>query len=135
MPSLFAAWPTLFAQAAPAARPDASIWTTVATFLPVIVLFYFMMIRPQAQQERQRRQMLQALKKNDKVLTESGIFGTVVSIDADSDKVVLRVDDDRGVKMTFLRSKIARVLDAAAEKDKDRDKDKEKEKEKATESA
>jgi preprotein translocase subunit YajC len=91
-------------------------------FLPVIFLFYLLIWRPQQQQEKKRRQMIEAMKKNDKVLTSSGIYGTVVSVDSTADKVVLRVDDDRGVKMVFSKTSVARVLDAAAEKDKDKDK-------------
>ena len=56
--------------------------------------------------------MIDALKKNDKVLTTAGIYGTVVSVDAEHDRVVLRVDDDRGVKVAFTKASIVRVLDA-----------------------
>ena len=45
--------------------------------------------------------MIEALKKNDKVLTAGGIYGTVVSVDPARDRVVLRVDDDKGVKLTI----------------------------------
>jgi preprotein translocase subunit YajC len=89
---------------------------TLLTLLPVVFLFYFMILRPQQQQERKRRQMIEALKKNDRVLTSAGIYGTVVSIDLAADKVVLRVDDDRGVKLVFSKTSVARVVDVAAEK-------------------
>ena len=60
-----------------------------------------MIIRPQQQQEQKRKAMIDALKKNDKVLTTAGIYGTVVSVDANQDRVVLRVDDERGSRSTF----------------------------------
>ncbi len=89
---------------------------TIIMFAPVIVLFYFMILRPQQQQEKRRLQTIQALKKNDRVLTNAGIYGTVVSVDPDSDKIVIRVDDDRGVKMAFSKASIARRIDSESEK-------------------
>ena len=84
--------------------------------LPIPFLFYFMIWLPQQQQEKKRRAMIEALKKNDKVVTAGGIYGTVVSVDPDQDKVVLRIDDDKGVKLTFTRSSVVRVLEASSEK-------------------
>lgn len=91
--------------------------STLFMLMPVIVLFYFMMIRPQQQQERKRKQMVDALKRNDRVLTAAGIYGTVISVDTDADRVVLRVDDDKGVKIPFSKASIVRVLESA-EKEK-----------------
>ena len=84
--------------------------------LPILRLFYFLFIMPQQQQEKKRRAMIDALKKNDKVLTTGGIYGTVMSVDAKNDKVVLRVDDERGVKLAFTKASVARVLESSAEK-------------------
>jgi preprotein translocase subunit YajC len=81
-----------------------------------VLIFYFLLLRPQRQQEQKRRAMIDALKKNDKVLTTGGIYGTVTSVDAASDRVVLRIDDEKGVKVAFSRSSVARVLEPAAEK-------------------
>src|SRR6478609_4552940 len=86
------------APAAPAAPGggDGGIVQTLAPFLPflpAVFLFYFMILRPQQQQERKRRAMIDALKKNDQVLTAAGIYGTVVSVDGKEDKVVLKVGD------------------------------------------
>lgn len=91
----------------------------VIQFLPILLLFYFLMFRPQQQQEKQRRAMLAALKKNDRVLTTGGIYGTIVSIDSDHDRAVLRVDDEKGVRLTVSRSSIARVL-GEPERDKEK---------------
>jgi preprotein translocase subunit YajC len=46
----------------------------------VIAVFYFVMLRPQQQQQQKHKQMLGALKKGDSVITQSGMFGKVVSI-------------------------------------------------------
>lgn len=83
--------------------------------VPVAVL-YFLVLRPQRQQEQKRRAMIDAIKKNDKVVTSGGIYGTVTSVDAAADRVVLRIDDEKGVKVAFSRSAISRVIEPSAEK-------------------
>jgi preprotein translocase subunit YajC len=100
------------AGAKPGADPGGSLWTSFLPFLPVVVLFYLMIIRPQQRQEQTRKQMLAALDRNDRVLTSAGIYGTIVQIDPKTDKVVLRVDDDKGVKLTFSKGSIVRRVDA-----------------------
>jgi preprotein translocase subunit YajC len=92
------------------------------TWLPIYILgffllIYFMILRPQKQQDQKRRAMIDAMKKNDKVLTTGGIYGTVISVDTSQDRVVLRVDDEKGVKVSFTRSSVARVIEAKAEKE------------------
>jgi preprotein translocase subunit YajC len=59
------------------------------------------------------------LKKNDKIVTASGIYGTVVSVDPSGDKLVLRIDDDKGVKLTMSRSSVTRVLEPSSDKGAD----------------
>jgi preprotein translocase subunit YajC len=91
------------------------------TWLPIYLLgffflIYFMILRPQKQQDQKRRAMIDAMKKNDKVLTTGGIYGTVISVDTSQDRVVLRVDDEKGVKVSFARSSVARVIEPPPEK-------------------
>jgi len=131
MPDLLVELPLLFAQDAPAAGGSASLLPFFLYLLPIALWFYLLILRPKQIEDRKRQEMIQALKKNDKVFTTAGIYGTVVSLDPDHDRVVLRVDDDRGVKLTFSRSSVLKVVEPSHEKDKD----KEKEKEKAVESA
>ncbi len=119
MPGSFDAFSPLLAQAAPA-EGGGNPLISLLPFVPAVLLFYFMIIRPQQSEVRRRKEMIDTLKKNDRVLTESGIFGTVVSIDTEANKVVLRVDDERNVRMTFSRASVTRVLDTAAEKDKEK---------------
>jgi preprotein translocase subunit YajC len=84
--------------------------------LPIPFVLYFLIWRPQQQQEKQRRAMIEALKKNDKIVTAGGIYGTVVSVDLAGDKLVVRIDDDKGVKMTMARSSVTRVLETTSDK-------------------
>ena len=78
---------------------------TLAPFVLIFVIFYFFMIRPQQKKQKQIQQMLASLKKGDKVVTNSGMFGTVWGIDDKEKKVVLKFGDD--LKIEFLKSAIA----------------------------
>jgi len=111
MAGLLVDLPLLFAQ-----DGANSTWLPYIYLLPIPFLFYFMIIRPQQQQERKRRAMIDALKKNDKVLTSGGIYGTVISVDTTQDRVVLRIDDEKGVKLACTKSSVARVLESSWEK-------------------
>jgi len=76
-------------------------------FMMVIVLgiFYVMLILPQQRQRKKTQQMLAALKSGDKVITNSGIYGTINGIDGET--VILKIADQ--VKIRILRSAIAQV--------------------------
>jgi preprotein translocase subunit YajC len=74
-----------------------------------LILMYFLMIRPgQKRQDQERVALLSGLKKNDRVLTTAGIYGTVVAISEKEDEVTVRVDDNVRIKM--LKGSIARNL-------------------------
>jgi preprotein translocase subunit YajC len=74
-------------------------------YVPIIAIFYFLIIRPQRQQAKKKKEMLDNLKKNDQVITSSGIHGTVAIV---KDKtVVVRVDE--GTRLEFLREHIDTV--------------------------
>lgn len=109
MTSLFASVVWLFAQQAEDGG-QVSIWIVMLQFLPIILLGYFLLIRPQQQEQRRRREMVEAVERNDRVETVGGIFGTVVAVDKEADTVVLRVDDDRNVRIVFRRASISRVV-------------------------
>ena len=118
MPVAPVAW--LFAQVVPRGGADGNggLLQPLIFMAPVVVLFYFLILRPQQQQQRKQQEMLSSLKKNDRVLTTAGIYGTVVSIDNDAHRVVLRVDDERGIKLVFNKASVSQVLEPAAEKTK-----------------
>jgi len=118
----FSRLPLLFAQAAPdAGGGEGSMWILMVQFLPIVLLGYFLLIRPQQQQEKKRREMIGALKKNDYVLTAGGIYGTVVGLDTEGKTVTLRIDDNHNVRVTFSQPSITQVIDPSAEKEKSAD--------------
>ena len=61
-------------------------------FLFIFVIFYFMLIMPQRKQQKEHRNLLANLKKNDEVVTASGIHGTIVNVKDTT--VILRVDEN-----------------------------------------
>ncbi|MCD9025678.1 preprotein translocase subunit YajC [Cohnella silvisoli] len=80
------------------------MWS-VAPFILMFAIFYFLLIRPQQKKQRQRTSMLSALSKGDKVVTVGGLHGTIAEISDDT--VVLKVNDV--TKLTFDRSSINNV--------------------------
>jgi preprotein translocase subunit YajC len=89
-------------------------WYANAANLPIILIFGVMMFilfsssRTRKKEAQQRNDMLQNMKRGDKVLTAGGILGTVVEV-RDTD-VVLKVDETSNTKIKFTRDAIKRVL-------------------------
>jgi preprotein translocase subunit YajC len=78
----------------------------IALFLPLIlimVIFYFLMILPAQRRQKKVTEMLSALKNGDKVITNGGIYGTIVGLEDDT--VQLRIAEQ--VKMKVARNAIA----------------------------
>lgn len=76
----------------------------------VMVLFYFMLLRPQKRKEEDFRQMIDNLKENDHVVTVGGIYGVVTNVQRDADRVTVRVDESTGAKLRISTSAIARIV-------------------------
>jgi len=107
--SAFAA--VLLAQAGPAAPPD--FLRTLVSTLPialVVLAAYLIVFRPEREKLRRQQELLAGLKKNDRVITSSGIHGTVANVEREADRVTLRVDEAANVKITVTLSSIATVL-------------------------
>jgi preprotein translocase subunit YajC len=68
-----------------------------------MVIFYFLMILPAQRRQKKTAEMLNNLKTGDKVITNGGIYGTIVGLESDS--VLLRVAEQ--VKIKVSRSAIA----------------------------
>jgi preprotein translocase subunit YajC len=83
-------------------------WQTLAPFVLMFAIFYFLLIRPQQKKQKLRTSMLSALKKGDKIVTVGGLHGTIEEI-AD-DTVVVKVNDV--TKLTFDRASVNNVTAA-----------------------
>lgn len=86
---------------------------SLVPFVLIFVIFYFLLILPQQKKQKQQKAMLEALKKGDKVVTASGIWGTVANLGKDT--VTLQIADNTKIKMQ--REFIARVRGEEEDKD------------------
>jgi preprotein translocase subunit YajC len=85
--------------------PQASIVSSLFPMVIIFVIFYFLIIRPQKEKEKEHQKKLSNLRKNDQVITTSGIHGTIVNV---KDKtLILRIDEN--VKIEIEKNCIADV--------------------------
>ena len=78
----------------------------------IFVVFYFFIIRPQSQQQKEIKRKVEGMKKGDKVVTSSGMIGVLNAIEDDS--VLIEVGG--GTKIRFLKTAITDVNPNKAEK-------------------
>lgn len=82
------------------------ILSTLIMFGSIIAIFYFMILRPQQKKQKEHQQMIESLKKGDKVILSGGLHGTVAGLDERT--ILVQVADN--VKMKFERGSVATVL-------------------------
>ena len=101
---------------------EASSQSPFFQFIPLVLIlgvFWFLIIRPQQKKQKEHLRMVDRLKKGDKVVTNGGIFGTIVKVG--DDRVTLEVASK--VQMQFERQQVARMDKKAAESKEDTDDD------------
>ena len=86
---------------------QAPMMANILPFMVLMIVFYFIVILPNKKKEKEHKEMVSKLEKNDKVVTFSGIHGVIVSVTDDT--VVVRVDDVAKIKIdkTAIREKLA----------------------------
>lgn len=101
---------TAFATATGAEVPAGSpLLSMIISFLPMILIFYFLLILPQKKQQKKLRNMLDAMQIDDKVVTIGGIIGKVVRIK--EDEVVIETGTgNQKSQIKFQKSAISKVL-------------------------
>jgi len=77
------------------------------------VVFYFLLIRPQNKQKKERDAMIANLKKNDRVFTSFGLYGIIKQVRPEDNEVVLCIDESKDVRIRVSKASIA-GLDKAA---------------------
>ncbi len=80
-------------------------------FAPLVVIWYFLVIRPQQQQKRKIRDMLANLKTGDRIVTSGGIYGTIVSFR----NGIVQVQVASQVKLDIARSAITGLVTEESE--------------------
>ncbi len=103
----------------PAYAQDAAGMLGSATqFLPLILIFgvfYFLLIRPQQQRQKEMKAMLSALKRGDRVVTGGGILATVQKVKDGSNEIEVELAPN--LKVTVLRETITTVIKPTAAND------------------
>ncbi|MFH1561962.1 MAG: preprotein translocase subunit YajC [Nitrospirota bacterium] len=85
--------------------------SVLSSFLPLIMIFgifWFLLIRPQQKEKKTHQQMLADLKKGDKIITSSGIYGVI--FDVKENTLILRIGD-KDMKIEILKSAVASRID------------------------
>jgi len=100
-PNMPASVPTADKQASPP-------WAGYGMMIVLFILLYFMMFRGPRKKQQQQRQMIESLKKNDRVQTIGGILGTV--LDVKDDEVTLKIDESTNTKIKVVAGAISKVL-------------------------
>ena len=80
----------------------------------VMIIFYFLLIRPQQKRAKQHKAMLAELKRGDKIITNGGLTGAIVKVVDDSETIEVEIAKD--VKVNVVRTMIADVRDKDAAK-------------------
>jgi preprotein translocase subunit YajC len=93
-----------YAQAAGSAQP--SLMQNLVLFVPFILIFYFLLIRPQSKRAKEHRDMVSQLAVGDEVVTNGGILGTITAMD----EAYMSLQIASGVVIKVQRHQVSQVL-------------------------
>ncbi len=82
-------------------------WRSLFPLILMLVVFYWFLFRGQRRERQKQEDMLNSIKRGDRVLTIGGIYGTVVDIR--EQELVLKVDETNNVKLRFNRSAVKEI--------------------------
>ena len=93
--------------AEPIVAPQAaSMFSSLMPIFLIFIVFYFLLIRPQSKKQKEHQKLLEGLKKGDRVVTASGLYGTVHEVQGNI--VKLKISENVNVQM--LKSAISAVI-------------------------
>jgi preprotein translocase subunit YajC len=93
-------------------QPQQPVWISFVPMILLVVVFYFILIRPQQRRARQQAELIKNLKSGDKVVTSSGIVGQVITV---KDRTVsLRSAD---AKMEVTKASVTEILEPGSSTD------------------
>ncbi len=85
-----------------------STWTSFVPMILIFVVFYFLLIRPQEKKRKSQEQLISTVKPGEDVLTHSGIYGKVSSVNENDGTITVEVA--KGVEMKFLKTAVADII-------------------------
>ena len=97
-------------QSTPGDGTEPNFLLQMLPFLLIFVVMYFLLIRPQHRKQKQQQQMVDALKKGDKIVTQGGVHGTIVGLKEKEGVMVVQVAKD--VRIEVSRGSVSRLLDS-----------------------
>lgn len=104
--------PVAFAAESAQATQQPSLLTSFAPLILIMVVFYFLLIRPQQKKMREHQNMLSKISKGDKVVTSGGIFATVSKVEENSNYIVVEIAEN--VKVKIKRDSVSEVVNEQA---------------------
>ncbi|HXY22853.1 MAG TPA: preprotein translocase subunit YajC [Burkholderiaceae bacterium] len=96
-----------YAQGAPAAEPS---WMPLIVITLMMVVFYFLLIRPQAKRQKEQKAMIDALSKGDEVVTSGGLVGRISDISEQYVTLQVASVGDKPISLSVQRSAIQTLL-------------------------
>jgi preprotein translocase subunit YajC len=93
-------------------QPQQQAWTSLVPLVLLMVVFYFVLIRPQQTKAKQHAELLKTVKPGDKIVTSGGIIGLVLTV-RDKGGVTIRSAD---AKLEITRAAIAEITERGNEK-------------------
>lgn len=95
-----------FAQSTVGGGGTSDILGTVMLFLPLIAIWYFLIIRPQQTQMKKHREMIDHLRRGDNIVTNGGLIGKITKVVGDDE---FQVEIADGVKVRVARGSVAKL--------------------------
>ena len=89
--------PTILAFQGAVNPSSQSPWLMFVPYLFIAVIFYFLLIAPMRKRQKALSQMVDSLKKGDRIVTSGGIYGEIAGVDAET--VILKVADNVRIKL------------------------------------
>ncbi len=98
--------------------PGGGLIQFLTPLLIIGAVFYLLLIRPEKKRAAEHQALLESLKKNDRVITNAGIYGVVANVQRDVDRVTLKVDEATNTKIDVTYGSIAKIIteDSGGEK-------------------
>lgn len=86
------------------------LWTFLPLMFAALLVYFMFTKKPEHRDSGKTKELLDNLKKNDRIVTAGGILGTVVTVRSDSEHVTIRIDENTNTKMQILKQSVIRVL-------------------------
>ena len=95
-----------WAEAAPAVAPAGFQMMDLGMLVLIFIVFYFMLLRPQMKRAKEHKKLIEALAKNDEVVTSGGLLGKITRVD----ESFITIEIATGVEIKVQRSSVTSIV-------------------------